>query len=199
MALNDVAQALEFLEQMAQKFDPAWLEGSHGWRGRFNHFTLRKGAILLGLGKKEEAVDVFLNHPPKDVATVLLYRFIEQKFDVQLLSLRESPQDVCEQNDLQRATYLFFAGRYDEAELLLKDDPYGGGILRPACLAMIGRMEEAREFMKGRLYLDAPDKVMLDLLLGDIPDPCWQNTLLWKNWEWLNQFPILPFVAIQKF
>lgn len=195
LALEDVEQALEFLDRMAQKFDPTWLEGSHGWQGKYNHFTLRKGAILLALGKKEEAVELFLNHQPKDIATVLLYRFIEQKFHVQLLSLKEPTQDVSEQSDLQRATSLFLAGRYDEAELILKNDPYGGGLLRPACLTMLGRMEEARELLKGRLYLDAPDKVMLDLLLGDLPDQCWQNTLLWKNWEWLNKFPILPFVA----
>lgn len=195
LALEDVEQALEFLDQMAQKFDQAWLEGSHGWQRKYNHFTLRKGAILLALGKKEEAAEVLLNHPPKNVATVLLYRFIEQKFHVQLLSLIEPAQDVSEQSDLQRATSLFLAGHYDEAELLLKDGRYRGDLLRPACLTMLGRMEEARELLKDRIYLDTPDTLMLDILLGEIPDERWQNTLLWKNWEWLNKFPILLFVA----
>ncbi len=197
LALEDVEQALEFLDQVAQKHGS--MDGVFGGIRKYNHFTLRKGAILLALGKKEEAVEVFLNHPPKDVATILLYRFIEQKFHVQLLALTDLVQNTDGGNYVERAESLFLAGHYEEAELLLKEKPYGG-FLRCACLTMLGRMEEARELREKEVMIDphfdsmgTPDHMMFHMLHGDIPDQFWQDILLWQNWEWLNQFPIRTF------
>lgn len=192
LALEDVEQALEYLDQMAQK-QVAMLNGHSGFIHKYNHFTLRKGAILLALGKKEEAVKVFLNHPPQDIATTLLYRFVEQKFHVQLLSLTDLVQDTPEQNYVERAESLFFAGHYDEAELLLNEKPYGG-FLRCACLTILGRIEEARELRK-KFDGDTPAHVMLYILHADLPNHAWQNIVSWQNWEWLNQFPIMTIVA----
>lgn len=188
LALGDVELALEFLDQIAQKW-----EGS--FSRYYNHFTLRKGALLLALGNTEKAVEVFLNHPPKDVATVLLYRFIEQKFHVQLLRLTDPVPESSESDYLERARSLFFAGHYDEAERLLEEKTYGV-LLRCACLTMLGKVEVARELRQKEIldkpYLEHfdPEYTMLCILQDDLPSRFqWDGTS-----EWIYRFPLGTFL-----
>jgi tetratricopeptide (TPR) repeat protein len=156
----------------------------------YNHYILRKSALLLTLGKQDEAIEILRNHQPNDVATVLLYRFLEQKLDISIL---QKTRPV-EQSD--QAKSLFMAGQYEQAELLLKGNP-DGQLLRADCLTMLGRIDEARELrtqeLEDKPYLEdesRPEYCMLLILQDDVPNPLpWD----YDAWEQFYHFPLRAF------
>ncbi len=179
LALEDVDQVTQVLQTNNIPLD---LDTYH------NHSALRRGALLLTLGRGEEAIDTLRNHQPKDTATVLLYRFLEQKLHVSLLT-NQLPTE-------KSAESLFMAGRYEEAERLLEGSSYQQ-LLRAASLTMLGRIEEAREVRKkealDKYYLDEefrPEYSMLLILHGDLPDPLPWN---YDTWESFYHFPLKTY------
>ena len=191
--LGQIQPALDDLEeigQLQQEYKLLTLEP------HYSHYVLRKSALLIALGKQDKAIEILSNHQPNDVATVLLYKFLEQKFGISLLQ-KTRPVEQSDQSDYVKVAKSFFmAGHYDQAELLLEGKPYGQ-LLRADCLTMLGRIDEARELrikeLKDKPYLEdefTPEYSMLLILQGDVP-----NSLPWDydSWEQFYHFPLKTF------
>jgi hypothetical protein len=162
-----------------------------------DHFILRKSALLLTLGRTREAVAILQNYEPKQVETVLLYKFLEQNLHVPLLKVKKPELPMDRSDYVKMARALFLAVNFEKAEQLLKEKPYGQ-LLRADCLTLLNRTEEAREIRKkeaqDKEYLDeeySPEYTMLLLLHGDLPAELpWNYT----SWEQHYHFPLRPFV-----